>query len=205
MLQRMIIVLAIMLIAASPAAAHGGGGGGGHGGGHTTYTTVYIPGGGDPGVPNARPAIANIHSVAIISAIGQTMTLGRAGWLAKHKVITIADWKIDELVDATLRRYLAGRFTFVNVPHDSAALQAIPNGTTDVSVKAMHDYLAALPAQDADAFIVVRPDGEGAAPTPGLSLDNDGSSTSRPSLNANYEIDIVDAKTWKVIAHAPRA
>ena len=201
MLQRIKIVLAIMLIASSPAIAHGGGGGGGHGGGH--YTTVYIPGGGVPGLPNAKTGdYANIHSVAIVSAIGQTMTLGRAGWLAKHKDITIADWKIDDLVDATLRRYLTGRFTFVDVPHDSAALQAIPNGTTDVSVKAMHDYLAALPAQGVDAFIVVRPDGEGAAPTPGLSLDNDDSSTTRPSVNANYEIDIVDAKSLKVIAHA---
>jgi hypothetical protein len=194
---------AALLAGFLPAAAlaHGGGGGGGHGGGHTTYTTVYIPGG-IPEVPAAKTGDTSaIHSVAIVTAIGQNMMLGRPGWLAQHKTIDISDWKLDDEVDATLRRYLAGRFTFVNVPYDAAALAAIPNGKNDTTVKNMQAYLGALHAQGVDAFVVVRPDAEGDAFSPGLSLDNNDSATARPTVEANYEIDIVDAKSLAIVSH----
>ncbi len=198
---------AVLALAAAwvPAAvlAHGGGGGGGHGGGHATYIPIYIPGG---TVVSEVPAptlgdTSGIHTVAIVSGIGQTLTLGRAGWLAQHSNVDIADWKLDDAVDSELRQYLAGRFTFVTIPQDRAALAAIPNGKLDSSNVAATNYLASLPAQGIDAFIVVRPDGEGMAATPGLSLANDEDAGGRPVIHANYEIDIVDAKTRQIISH----
>jgi len=202
MLQRMTIALAMLALAASPAGAHGGGGGGGHGGGRGGYTSVYISGGVSEVPPAVTGDTTKIHTVAIVSAIGQTLTLGRAGLLATHKDVDIADIKLDDVVDSELRKYLAGRFTFVDVPYDRAALAAIPNGKLDSSTAAVHAYLAALPGQNVDAFIVVRPDAEGAAGTPGLSLlDASDTGAVRPSILANYEIDIVDAKDLKVISH----
>src|SRR5262249_37145994 len=90
----------------------------------------------------------------------------------------------------------------VDVPYDRAALAAIPNGTLDVSTGDMQKYLLALNAPGVDAFIVVRPDGEGGgAHTPGLSLNGADGTSLRPMLEANYEIDVVQAGTGKIIAH----
>jgi hypothetical protein len=204
MLQRVSIAFAALMVAASPAFAHGGGGGGGgHGGGHVTYVPIFIPGSSVPEVPPAKVGdTSQIHSVAIISAVGQTMTLGSIGWFNTRTSLPIADWKLDDLVDATLRKHLAGRFTFVDVPHDSAALAALPDGSLDSAKSPGHAYLAALPAQGVDAFIVVRPAGDDLSfHVAGLSLDASGI-PGRPSINANYEIDIVDAKTLTVISRS---
>jgi len=98
---------------------------------------------------------------------------------------------------------LATRFTVKPVAHDSAALAAIPNGFYDMSSgKALQAYLAALPDHGVDAFVVVRPDAEKGTPTtPGLSLDATGGGA-RPIEQANFEIDVVDSQSGRVISHA---
>ncbi len=195
---------ALAVLPAVPAQAHGGGGGGGHGGGgHYVYIPVY---GGQAvmTVPPAQTAdYSRIHTVAVISGIGQTLTLGKAALLTTHSTLSIADWNLDQGVENTLAHYLSGGFMVKIVPHDSAALARIPNGHFDTSsAKALQAYIQALPAKDVDAFIVVRPDAELGTPiTPGLSLDATGN-TARPEEEANFEIDVVDAQSGTIIAHA---
>lgn len=194
-----------ILPAYGPAYAHGGGGGGGggHGGGHSYYTSVYI-GGGEAMFPPTRVGnYAGIHSVAVISAIGQTLTLGNAALLTTHSSLSIADWNFDRGVEDIVSRDLAGRFTVKTVAHDSAALAAIPNGFYDTSSeKALQAYIAALPDHGVDAFVVVRPDAEKGTPTtPGLSLDATVGGT-KPLEQANFEIDVIDAQSGRVISHA---
>jgi hypothetical protein len=193
MLRKFAAALAVVLLGVSPAAAHGG---------SYVYIPVVIPGG-----PILVPAAkigdtSHIHNVAVITALGENMTLGRAGWLADHSTVNIADMGLDNFVDGALRKYLTGHFTMVDVPYDRAKLAAIPNGTLDFTTKEVETYLAALPADGVDAFIVVRPDGEaGGANTPGLSL-NTGNGGKQSGISANFEIDIVDAKTHQTISHA---
>jgi hypothetical protein len=200
MLRRIEIVLAAMLTAASPALAHGGGGGGGgHGGGYT----VYIPVMGSTAAPNVPKAktgdYSQIHKIAIVSAIGQTMTVGSTGLFAKHSNFDITDWKLDDLVETTVRKYIADRFGIIDVPYDRAALASIPDGYGPRD--RMHAYLAALPAMGVDAFVVVHPDTASYSPdTPGLSI-GDIEGISGPIFTADYDIDIVDAHSLQVIGH----
>lgn len=193
---------ALAIMPAAPALAHGGGGGHG-GGGHYVYIPVY---GGQAVmvVPPAQTAdYSRIHSVAVISGIGQNLTLGKAALLTTHSTLSIADWNLDQGVETTLAHYLSGGFAVKTVPHDSAALAKIPNGHFDTSsAKTLQAYIQALQAKDVDAFIVVRPDAELGTPiTPGLSLDATGNGA-RPEEEANFEIDVVDAQSGNIIAHA---
>jgi hypothetical protein len=200
-----VLFAALAVLPSATAHAHGGGGGGGgHGGsGHYVYIPVY---GGQAVmvVPPAQTAdYSRIHSVAVISGIGQTLTLGKAALLTTHSTLSIADWNLDQGVETTLAHYLSGGFMVKTVPHDSAVLANIPNGHFDTSsAKALQAYIQALQAKDVDAFIVVRPDAELGTPiTPGLSLDATGSTT-RPEEEVNFEIDVVDAQSGTIIAHA---
>jgi hypothetical protein len=185
---------ALALMGVSPAMAHGGG---------AVIVPIIIPGGGGaPVVPHAlRGDYSGIHTVAVVSALGQELTLGSSGLLAQHKTLDVSDWNLDDKITATLSRYLATRFKLATVPYDRAALAHVENGRFDNSAPALHDYLAALPNAGIDAFIVLRPDAEDGTPqTPGLSLSDPG--IGLPVLSANYEIDVVDAHSLKVIGHA---
>jgi len=201
--------LAIMFVS-THAIAHGGGGGGGggHGGGGHGGGYYYVPiyGGTAPAVvPAARVGdTSGIKTVAIISSVGEKVTLGVTALFALHKDIDVSDWKLDDTIESTVAQYLSSKFTIKNVPHDPAALAAISNNHFDTdSAKSVQDYLAALPSQGVDAFVVIRADSEGEAPpTGGLSVDSGGGFFVHPAEVANYEFDMVDAHTFKVISHA---
>jgi hypothetical protein len=184
---------ALALLAPSVALAHGGG---------FVMIPIYIPGGAAPGPARAITGdYSSFKRVAIVTGIGETVTLGDTALFDQYSTLDVRDWKIDDQVNATLRRYLASRFTFVDIPYDRAALAAIPNGLMDNTKGRLHDYLLGLRRDDIDAFIVVRPDAEGSGPTtPGLSLADAG--IVRPVFRANYEIDIVDARSLVIVGHA---
>ncbi|MBV8978507.1 MAG: hypothetical protein JO261_11675 [Alphaproteobacteria bacterium] len=196
----------LVAVSATDLAARGGGGGGGHGGGSHGGTYYYYGyyGGGGPLVPPTKLGdTSHVHTVAVISAVGQSLMLGRTGLLADHSTLDIADWHLDQSIETMTAKLLATHFTVKDFAHDSAALAKIPNGFMDTSsARALQDYIVALKAQDVDAFIVIRPDAEtGTPPTPGLSLqlsDTD----AHPREEANFEIDVVDAKSGAIIAHA---
>lgn len=198
---------ALAILPAATAQAHGGGGGGHGGGGHSGGHYVYIPVYGGQAVMVVPPAkiadYSNIHSVAVISGIGQNLTLGKAALLTTHSTLSIADWNLDRGVETTLAHYLSGGFMVKEVPHDSAALAQIPNGHFDTSsAKTLQAYIQSLPNKDVDAFIVVRPAADLGTPiTPGLSLDAT-NGTARPEEEANFEIDVVDAQSGTILAHA---
>jgi hypothetical protein len=189
------------------ASAHGGGGGGGGGhggGGHYVYVPVYMGDAGPPVVPAAKTGdYSGIKTVAIVTAVAQRLTLGSKALLSSHKDIDVSDWNLDPVVEATVAKYLSGRFTVKTIPYDRAALAAIPNSHFDSnSDKIADDYLSKLPADGIDAFVVIRPDAEMPGPiTDGLSLDSSGGYYLRPVEMASYEIDIV-ARDGRKIAHS---
>src|ERR1700679_20462 len=99
-----------LLPADGPAYAHGGGGGGGGGhgsSGHYVYVPVY-GGIAVPMVPQAQVGnYSNIHTVAVLSGLGQTMTLGKAALLTPHSTFSIADWNFDRAIEDSVSRDMA--------------------------------------------------------------------------------------------------
>jgi hypothetical protein len=197
------VVAAALALAASVGAAAAHGGGGGHGG---HFVTVGIYGAAAPALPPA--VIGNtsaIHTVAIVSAIGQTLQINRhlGLWNDSSKSVDITDWKLDDRATADLRKWLGGRFAFRDVPYDAAALAEIPNGAWDTSTTDLENFLRMVPHDGIDAFIVVRPDLErNTSGIQGLGTTNGNYPGGAAPVRewANYEIDIVDAKTLKEIS-----
>jgi len=197
--------------------AHGGGGGGGGGGGHHGggggghhssgggYYFYYFPGDVVVSVPPPRIGdYSQIHTVAVVSAIGNTLELHHQGFLdSASKTIDISGWGIDAAVEADLQRYLAPRFTFKTVTYDRAAIERLDNGKMASGDSDLREKLASIPHDGIDAFIVVRPDVEGDMWGPqGLALMAPTNSEPRPLAWADYEIDVVDTHTMKTIGHA---
>ena len=183
MLKRICVVLFAYLVFATSAAAQ---------------VMVYIP-----QVPEAHTGnTKNIHSVAIISVIGSHFALRNRQFIStKSKELDISDWKIDEQISSTLRRYLSSRFTIKDTTYDREALIKIKaNGFN--SGRRFYDYLRKIPAGGIDAFLFVRT----ALPelgVEGLGLDHDQQLVNKPPvLWANYEITLIDARTQKTIASA---
>src|SRR5205814_2231817 len=75
-------------------------------------------------VPSAQTGgYDKIHNVAVISAIGTKLALKNHRFFGDRSFpLDISAWKVDDAVDAMMRQYLGGRFTFKDVPFDRAAL-----------------------------------------------------------------------------------
>jgi hypothetical protein len=146
-----------------------------------------------------------IHTVAVISALGSHLTMRNNHFIGpKEHTIDVEDWKIDDEIENRLKQYLSPRFSFKEVPYDRASIAKIPDGQWDNWFSKFPDFLKTLPQDQVDAYIVVRQGlGYNAPGIQGLGLENGapfGEAT--PVVWTNYEIDIVDAKTAKVIAEA---
>lgn len=156
-------------------------------------------------VPSAVPRVPaaetgrydRIHTVAVISAIGDGMTAVSLS----HRLLNldISNWRVDEAVNATLRRYLSGRFSFVEASFDKRTLLAIPEGAPRKA--ATRDFLKSLPADGVDAFVLVRPAAGQALP--GFVLGYYYKSYPRHmALFVDFDIEIVDAHSFAVLGKA---
>jgi hypothetical protein len=144
----------------------------------------------------------NIQTVAVISAIGQKVTISYSNfWGSDSEEIEISQWGIDDQLTDAVKEYFDGRFDVVDVPHDRAALAAMRNGQLVVSTTELVEYLRALPADGVDAFIVVRPSKRYDTPGTELGLSVE-SSRNESVLWANYDIEIVGTQSYEIIADA---
>jgi hypothetical protein len=146
-----------------------------------------------PRVPQADVgSYDGIHKVAVLSAIGMRFDLQDQGALeTKNGTLDVAAWRLDDKVEAAVRRELGGRFTFADVPYERAKLAPLRADTQHLA--SFEAFLKSVPAAGVDAFIVVRPEADG-----GLALQT---ATSRNTiLWTSFEIDVVDAHSLKVIA-----
>src|SRR5882672_2896446 len=72
-------------------------------------------------MPAAAEDISAIHSVAVISAIGSSLTLRRSDRLfGRDKQLDIAEWKIDDFVISSMHKYLADRFSLKDAAYSTA-------------------------------------------------------------------------------------
>jgi hypothetical protein len=88
---------------------------------------IIFTGPSQPPVPFARPGnYDNVQTVAVLSGIGQTLTLERTTVLLPQiKKIDISGWGYDDAISTLIKRYLADRFKIKDVDYDKSALAAI--------------------------------------------------------------------------------
>jgi hypothetical protein len=196
------LFLAVLAIAAPVQVfARGGGGGGGHASSSptTVMVPIFIPT--QAQMPTQAGDTSRIHTVAVLSALGPNLTLRNEHFLGpKTSQFDISGWAIDDEVNMLMKRYLHDRFAFKDVLYDRAVLNAIPNGVWDTQ-SGFSKYLRTVPNEGIDAFIVVRRDLVLQAPgIEGLALQN--GLGDKPIVWANYEIDVIDARTYTTISSA---
>jgi hypothetical protein len=146
----------------------------------------------------AKDEYDNIHTVAVVTTIGDTFTYARVGptvfGVNDQKTMPITDWGIDQAITDQIQTLLAPRFAFKSI--DVKAMNAALNPGT---------YLRSLPPDSGiDAYILVTEGSLQLAGTPwlirGLGLyDQDGMFTDIFGYYAAYEITVFDAKTFKRI------
>jgi hypothetical protein len=159
-----------------------------------------------PAYPQAFPQAQTadyqkIHTVAVISAIGDHISMhGASFWSSKTRNLDLSGWNLDDEIQAQLKKQLSARFSFKEVPFDRAALAKIPNGPLVNYLSGFSGFLQTLPQTDVDAYLIVRRDLEYHMPSiEGLGLEG---LENASVLWANYEIDLVDAQSRKLIAKA---
>ena len=193
MFERIVGAAIAALLLCTPAWSHGGG---------FVVVPVYVPGGAAPSLPPAKTGdYSHIHTLGLLSAIGETFTVHSAatGLFGRVRKIDIASWQMDDLAATILRRHLDGRYTIKDVAFDRARLAAIPNGSWTDSSKDLRNFLATLPAAGIDVFVVIRPDLVSSVQeygVVGLGLQ----AGEHPIEWLDFEIDIVDSHTLQVIA-----
>jgi len=141
---------------------------------------IIVTGPAQPPVPFARPGnYDNVRTVAVLSGIGQTLTLERTTLLVPQiKKLDISDWGYDDAITALIKKYLADSFEVKDVDYDKSALALVPDRfweSPNIGLRAKFQpgdgprVLRAPPQKDIDAYVIVRPDRTGPAER-GLSL-----------------------------------
>jgi hypothetical protein len=168
------------------------------------FAPAAAPGQSEHALPGAhRGDTSAIHSVAIISAVGQTMALENTGKIVPDSgVIDIKAWALDVQVETLLRDHLGNHFKVTEARADRAYLARLANSPWDDSQEYVSNYLRNAPHDGVDAFVAVIPDlDEGAPGLAGLTLEM-GSAGTPPRGWANYQIVVVDAHSGEVVANA---
>jgi hypothetical protein len=169
---------------------------------------VFAPAAAPPQQEQAPPVahkgdMSAIHSIAIISSIGQTLALENSGRIVpEQNVIDIKTWALDDQVEALLRQRLGKDFAVTTARADRAYLARIANSPWGDSEEYVDQYLRTVPHDGIDAFVAIIPELDDGAPgLAGLALETPGPG-SPPRGLANFEIVIVDAHSGDIIANA---
>ena len=206
----MVALAVLALLVPAPVAwGHGGGGGGGGhgGGGHGGGHYVYIPGFYTQGQIEVPPAeigsYDKIHTIGVVSAIGGSARLFRHNGFLNSTTVNrdISAWNMDGIAFSALDQLLSSRFKLIDIPvnHKTIA-DAINPGLLNSNTAPLTAYLRGLKRDDVDAFLVVRPVSTNLDPG-GAGLDLE-LAADQPTVWANYELVLIDAKTFQQIAKA---
>jgi len=167
--------------------------------------------------------LAGIKSVAIVSAIGDTVTLADAneggGFFnaVDPQRIDSESWGIDNAVTKQIADAIRGRFTVKTVAYDRTAFTRIPWSPIPNRQAPVDKQLRALANPGADAYFVVSKmqiaDAVGhAGPNQsglGLARESGGMfSSDTITMYAIYTIRVIDARTFETLetegAHLPK-
>ena len=160
-------------------------------------TFLLVSWGNDPALAAGSDEYANIHTVTIISKIGDALAIKKVGAIAfgnKEDKLPIPDWSIDKSVEDQVAQLISSRF-MVRLADDQ--LRAAEN---------VGDYVQHLPAeQRTDAYIVVgktsRQDFESNQQITGLTVYRHELifGAHHDYIYAAYVVSVMDSKTGKTI------
>lgn len=161
---------------------------------------------------SAADEMANIHSVGIISTIGDFVAMKEANdfsgvFQQDSCIINANDWAVDDAVAHQIASTIAPRIAVKTIAYDrSDFLRANPRSAMDNSLPLLKRLVSALPAENAvDAYIVVRKRYVSSGEGPWLL----GLGVLRSALlfgiapnqraYALFEVDVIDARTGEII------
>jgi len=144
---------------------------------------------------------ANIHTVAVVSALGSDITMQTYGATVFDNALYMlhANWSPDALVIQQIKAALGGRFTIGNAVDPQAFANIAPGALGDMGSALRQRVLAQPKANGVDAYVVVVPDTvtlmglswRGLQVTRNLALFGRGGT----SVNAYYMVEVIDAVT----------
>ena len=171
----------------------------------------------------AADDLANVKSVAIISALGDCLNLrdvepvGTIFNTVHPECVPIESWGIDDLITQQLTTALSGRFTVKPVNYDRAAFYRLPWSPVAAGAQVpVEKSLRALTNPGVDAYVVVTrmslPNALGDdnnTYVDGLGIGHESSLFSQTTkMFAIYTIRIIDARTFETLetegAHLPK-
>jgi hypothetical protein len=174
------------------------------------------------GAASAADDLANVKSVAIVSALGDCLNLrdvkpiGSLFNAISPECVPIESWGIDDLITQQLTTALSGRFTVKPVPYDRAAFYHLPWSPMAGAQVPVEKPLRALTNPGVDAYVVVTrmavPNalgGDNNTYVDGLGIGHDSSIFSQTTkMFAIYTIRFIDAHTFDTLetegAHLPK-
>jgi len=148
---------------------------------------------------------ANIHTVGIVSVIGDVVTMSSSSLLtgaSNDCFLYIDDWRLDDAIVDKIATLLSPRFTTKSVTLSRASLFNLRDSESGI-----RRYITTLPAENGvDAYIIVSKrylsasQGINSVPVFGLTvLDR---FLFGPGVFALYQVEVVDAKSGKQIGFA---
>jgi hypothetical protein len=175
-----------------------------HGGGGYSYVPI-ITYQSAPTLP--PPEIGNydkIHTIGIVSALGSSARLHRHNGIMNDADVhyDISHWDLDAVASATLSKLLSPRFSVIDMPVDHFTVaNFVSPSLYSTDMAPLQAFLQSLHRTDVDAFLVVKRTTMDLDPgTAGLDLEL--TADDRPTVWANYELILIDAKTFQEIARA---
>jgi len=147
---------------------------------------------------------ANVHSVAIVSVIGDFVAMSNDSVFTGTEnacLISTSDWRLDDAITERIGALLSPRFAVKSVTFDRAQLFNLRD-----SERNLRRYITTLPTDNGvDAYIIVSKRyltaSAGHAPEIfGLTVLN--RAIGGPGVFALYKIDVFDAKSGKQLAFA---
>jgi hypothetical protein len=152
--------------------------------------------------------LSDVHTIAIIAAMGDKAELTDVGWLTGggRSTIDVSGWGLDDLVTRDIAAALQGTYTIKAAAYDHAAY-ASPGGDF-IGNGPIFDLIAARNDRAlVDAYVVIYPIGDGDPIThlkqqfKGLGMYNAPLMFHHTVFDyALYEVEVIDSITCKTIA-----
>jgi hypothetical protein len=164
-----------------------------------------------------RPDLANVHSIGVISAVGDRAEITYIGALVFMNRLTylpISDWRLDDLAAAEAGKALSDRFAVKPISADPAIFANVHESLFKSEAKSLEGAMHLLPPSDVDAYLVILPTTEPLPYPSNQSISGAGVYRTWPGVGGadfqlhvgeaivhlTYVVYLVDAKTGHVIA-----
>jgi hypothetical protein len=165
------------------------------------------------------PALRDFKTIGIVSAIGDTLTVTKAGLTGfkdNEQRFPIDAWGVDDLIVSTANEILSRHFQVQPVTYKRAAFAALENDHPVVVVNLLRDdpakelIRAQVTPQELDAYVVVTkaksPYGSHGRKVTGVGIINNAALLKAyTQIYALYVIRVIDGHSFKVIDKRPAA